>query len=124
MRAISPLNYPPERLTSIDSRGVATAGFVRLEGPVAGPLLGTCARAPCGEACDWAIYNFVPHAEGKEVRQGLAAKGDSEDKFVIRTMARLHSLSLAGRDTAPLARFDDWRAHVGYLGDHRREDGS
>jgi len=82
---------------------------------VAVRLCGVCARAPRGECCDWAIFNFIPHASERQARKAIRAATGSESKFLVRTMARLHSLSLLDRDTAPLARFEDWRQHTAYL---------
>lgn len=101
--------------------GVPTAGFA--EAPGGAGLTGPCSRAPRGEVCDWAVYNFVQHAPEKEAVRAVKASAGSETNFLVRTMARLHSLSLHGVDTEPLPRFEDWRAHVAYLAGLAAESG-
>lgn len=102
--------------------GLPTAGFVQLIEQASG-LFGTCARAPRGEVCDWALYNFVDHASPKKAMRGIAAAASSGDKleaaqaFTIRTMAKLHNLDPTDQDTAPLARFNHWKDHLAYLTD-------
>jgi len=100
--------------------GVATAGFLEMPGDV---LYGHCRRAPHGEDCDWACYNFVNHAKEKDAHRGVVSSCGSASAFMVKTMAQLHSLDLTGRDTGPLARFDDWREHCAYLAKLAEESG-
>jgi len=93
--------------------GVPTAGCVEISAGQG--LTGVCSRAPRGELCDWAVYNFVEHLEEKEAGEAVRAAEGAETSFLLRTMARLHSRSLEGVDTEPLPRFEDWREHLAYL---------
>merc|ERR1712070_520020 len=52
---------------------------------------------------------------GHKVKEALLAKAVTEDSFVLGVMAKLHSLDLQHHDTAPLAKFENWQAHMAYL---------
>lgn len=80
-----------------------------------GSYVGVCARAPRGEACDWAIYDFVPHCGEEEAHRLILATAGSHTKFIVQHMAKLHALDLTHVNTEPLARFDSWREHLDYL---------
>lgn len=95
--------------------GVPVAGCLQPPGD-ATALFGTCARAPRGEPCDWAVFNFVQHVPERKVR-------GRPDDILTRTMAQLHSLDLSNVDTAPLARFESWREHIAYLAELAAESG-
>lgn len=100
--------------------GLPTAGCADAGG---GGLTGVCSRAPRGELCDWAIFDFVEHAGEEEASRAVRAAAGSEAKFLVRTMARLHARCIQGVDTEPLPRFEDWRQHLLYLADLAVESG-
>jgi len=93
--------------------GVPTAGCTLPAGGAT--FAGACARAPRGEACDWAVYDYVAHADERVAQRAVEAAAGTTSTFLLQTMAKLHSLNLAQRDTSPLPRFEDWREHTAYL---------
>lgn len=68
--------------------------------------VGTCSRAPRGEACDWAICDFI---------EGGGNPPEPRHEHILRTMATLHSLGLSARNTTPISKFASWREHMEYL---------
>ena len=82
------------------------------------PVRGLCERPLSSAGRHGALVEFValkcvPHA--RDGRGGPVAVRPDGQKLVIEMMARLHSLSLAGRDTSPLARFDSPLEQISYL---------